>query len=351
VHLSCFLLHTPFITLLFASTIDNSDLVLGAIVVVGIMVVVSVATAPILPPWNIDDNSILKYGLLISGYTAASLSRTGMNTKKDRFRSQFGIDPAAVVACLKDLEVEGMAPGPLLKEFFMALNWLRQYPTSRKLGLDWNLYEDIAASKAQRWMKAIAHLRDAKVVFEGFDENETWLLSVDGVHFKIHEVRTDPSTKWYSHKSHGPGLGYEFGLAIRRDVLVWFRGSLQDESNYASEHDLTKFRGGSVKDGKDKWRFDSLYNALPPGKKAIGDSGYVGEEDKITVLRDAHSPELKQFITRAKSRQEAYHTRLKSFKILAERFRHDIHLHETCVAAVVVLVQYDMVSRPLMTIR
>ena len=24
----------------------------------------------------------------------------------------------------------------------MALNWLRQYPTSRKLGLDWNLYED-----------------------------------------------------------------------------------------------------------------------------------------------------------------------------------------------------------------
>ena len=72
-----------------------------------------------------------------------------------------------------------------------------------------------------------------------------------------------PSTKWYSHKSHGPGLGYEFGLAIRRDVLVWFRGSLQDESNYASEHDLTKFRGGSVKDGKDKWRFDSLYNALP----------------------------------------------------------------------------------------
>ena len=67
-----------------------------------------------------------------------------------------------------------------------------------------------------------------------------------------------PSTKWYSHKSHGPGLGYEFGLAIRRDVLVWFRGSLQDESNYASEHDLTKFRGGSVKDGKDKWWFDSL---------------------------------------------------------------------------------------------
>ena len=28
------------------------------------------------------------------------------------------------------IEVEGMAPGPLLKEFFMALNWLRQYPTS-----------------------------------------------------------------------------------------------------------------------------------------------------------------------------------------------------------------------------
>jgi hypothetical protein len=136
---------------------------------------------------------------------------------------------------------------------------------------------------------------------------------------------------------------------VRRDVLVWFRGSLQDESKYASEHDLTKFRGGSVKDGKDTWRFDSLYNALPPGKKASGDSGYVGEEDRITVLRDAHSPELKQFTTRAKSRQEAYHTHLKSFKILAKHFQHDIHLHETCVAAVL-LVQYDMVSRPLMTI-
>ncbi len=84
-----------------------------------------------------------------------------------------------------------------------------------------------------------------------------------------------------------------------------------------------------MKDSKDTWRFDSLYNALPPGKKAIGDSGYVGEEDRITVLRDAHSPELKQFTTRAKSRQEA-NTSNMTFTSTRR------------VAAVVVLVQYDM---------
>ena len=44
---------------------------------------------------------------------------------------------------------------------------------------------------------------------------------MDGVHCRTFEVRKDPSTKWYSHKSHSAGLAYELAIAIRSDGLVW----------------------------------------------------------------------------------------------------------------------------------
>ena len=84
------------------------------------------------------------------------------------------------------------------------------------------------------------------------------------------------------------------------------------------------------------------------GKKAIGDSGYAGI-DNVTITRGQHSKELKKWLGRAKNRQESLHCRLKAFNILGERFRHGkkgtqdkLSLHQTCVEAVCVLVQYDM---------
>ena len=70
--------------------------------------------------------------------------------------------------------------------------------------------------------------------------------------------------------------------------------------------------------------------------------------EKVTITRDGQSKDLKQFLGRAKNRQESLHTRLKSFNYLYHRFRHGkstqnkMELHKMCVEAVCVIVQYDM---------
>ena len=57
---------------------------------------------------------------------------------------------------------------------------------------------------------------------------------------------------------------------------------------------------------------------------------------------------MKKVFARLKARQELIHARFKNFHVLSEPFRHgtDVtnkkELHQTCVEAVCVLVQYDI---------
>ena len=54
---------------------------------------------------------------------------------------------------------------------------------------------------------------------------------------------------------------------------------------------------------------------------------------------------------RAHARHEAFNGRLKSFKVLAEKFRHGQEKHKSVFEAVCVIVQYDMENgRPLFDI-
>ncbi len=81
----------------------------------------------------------------------------------------------------------------------------------------------------------------------------------------------------------------------------------------------------------------------------ITDGGYKGEPTKILMVTDEMSKEMKDYIGRAKARQETFHGRLKgTFNILGHRFRHNqktaektMALHQKVVHACVVLIQYD----------
>lgn len=118
-------------------------------------------------------------------------------------------------------------------------------------------------------------------------------------------------------------------------------------------HDGTLFRGGKKEvkiEDRDK---SSLYFKIPLGKKAIGDSGYEGMPEKVTCTRHGQSKELKQFLGRAKNRQETLHAKLKSYRILGTTFRHGkkgtqdkMDLHKMCVEAICVVVQYDSKCLP-----
>jgi hypothetical protein len=47
-----------------------------------------------------------------------------------------------------------------------------------------------------------------------FDAKEIIILSVDCVNYPTTEFRLDPGTEWYDHKSHGPGLKYEYAVSV-----------------------------------------------------------------------------------------------------------------------------------------
>ena len=114
-------------------------------------------------------------------------------------------------------------------------------------------------------------------------------------------------------------------------------------------NDMTVFRGGTEEQGKVNWDKEALYFQLPDGSMIITDGGYKGEPTKILMVTDEMSKEMKDYIGRAKARQETFHGRLKgTFNILGHRFRHNqktaektMALHQKVVHACVVLIQYD----------
>ena len=154
-------------------------------------------------------------------------------------------------------------------------------------------------------------LERKKIKFGPYDSNSKrkYLGTIDCVHCETNEFRTDPSSKWYSHKHNGAGVLYEVVIDLCNTRVVWIAGPYP-----ASTHDITIFCSGtqvsqSQRNNKTYWDQNALYFKIPEGKKLIGDSGYRGELSKISTTHDKHSSEVKQFFAQEKSRQETFNTR------------------------------------------
>ena len=233
-------------------------------------------------------------------------------------------------------------PSATLHYLLLALNWLKLYSTEPVLSGRWNHCYEHIREKTKEYVRMIQSMKEKKITFDGFDPSEVYWISVDTVNFRTQEFRLDPSTDWFDYKSHSSGLKYEFACALRRPEIVWVKGP----KPCGVHQDGTMFRGG--KKGEENLDTTALYHVLPKGKKAIGDSGYEGMPEKVTITREGQSEDLKKFLGRAKNRQESLHTRLKSFNCLYHRFRHGkstqnkMDLHQMCVDAVSVIVQFDM---------
>ena len=132
--------------------------------------------------------------------------------------------------------------------------------------------------------------------------------------------------KYYSHKFKQAGLGYELGVSVFLNRLVWMNGPFP-----AADHDIKVFREKGLKD------------MIPIGKKIIGDNGYRGENDIISTPNNAHDPvELRKFKSRARARHESFNARIKNFRCLAMQFRHGVAKHKIVFEAVCVICQYQL---------
>lgn len=96
----------------------------------------------------------------------------------------------------------------------------------------------------------------------------------------------------------------------------------------------------------------SLFSWVPNEKRLISNSGYIGELKKILATLGDHSKEVKEYFTRAKSRQETINTRYKNFCIFSASFRHKgemdssskikMDLHGLVFNAITIFLQYDL---------
>jgi hypothetical protein len=160
-----------------------------------------------------------------------------------------------------------------------------------------DLCEDNIRDKIKTYSCLIQSLKPDKIKFEDWRSDEVHIISVDGTNFRTEEFHLEPSSKWYDHKTHSCGLKYEFSLALWRNSLMWIRGPFPT----GKLHDLTVFRGGTLQQGEQNWNREALYFHLPPGTKAIGDSGYQGIPKKVTTSSDAHSKEMPSFLAHAEN--------------------------------------------------
>jgi len=184
------------------------------------------------------------------------------------------------------------------------------------------------------YVEAIAALKDQKIVWDDLkDAQQKFVISVDGVHFRINEPRKVPSAQWCSHKHKSAGLGYEIGISIWTSKVVWISGPFM-----AAEHDKTKYQ-----------EIGGLQDHIPEGKIVVGDRGYRGEDiegrrqqPSLTTRNTRDTKAVKDFKRRVRARHENFNARMKKFEILDQRFRHGVARHKAVFEAVCVLCQYDM---------
>ena len=286
-------------------------------------------------------DEIRSEGLTFCGFDTKRQGTYQKDTTEGRFRALYGTSSLAAAKLHRDLHQldEAYRIGKFkLKYFFMTLYWLKAYPTYIHFEAFWSTRFTSIGDVLKTYVKAIQQLKDLKIQWfeEGeLDDDDIFIISVDGVHCRVREVRKDPGTKWYSHKSHGAALTYELAIAIRQNRLVSIKGPYP-----ASKNDLTIFRCG---DGDKNNPQPALKDKIPDGKRAIADSIYRPEDGKtVSITRRGDSTAVKEFKARAKSRQETFNRRIKSFHILATEFRHDISHHQMVMEAVCILCQYDI---------
>jgi hypothetical protein len=274
-------------------------------------------------------------GLRLAGFNLETSKATNSNRLKDFCYA----GTKSLKQVFRDIQHpdlgESQIQNPNPAELLYALYFLKKYPTAHELaGRRSNGTEKTVLRNAWRYIRAIQALKAKKIrwIFDeaGGNHNEYFILSVDGVHCRIHEPRTQPSSGWYSKKFNKAGLTYELGVSVYHNNIVWINGPFP-----AGQNDMKVFKkpGG-------------LMSKIPNGCRAIGDEGYRGVPSKVSTRNDYNAVELNRFQNRVRARHETVNSRLKAFGILNQVFRSKgdsrMEKHKSAFEACSVIVQYEL---------
>lgn len=134
----------------------------------------------------------------------------------------------------------------------------------------------------------------------------------------------DPT--YYSHKIKIAALRNEMGLSIAGKIL---RASGPYPAGRNS--DINMVRNG-------------MKNSLLSDERVRADGGYQNEN---CMFLSRILPRHRHFCSQVRARYETINSRLKTFNVLAERFRHDSNLHDVCFHAFLQLTQINLEIHPL----
>ena len=279
-------------------------------------------------------SQMLRYGLELVGIDADTQARRFRSTNVDYFMSHFGPHPLHAASVWQDLQTcQQTCPDAFvdpasaeIDAFFYGLYFLRLYQTESVRAARFQVGKQTMREKTWYYVKKIAALKRIKIVMPT-EWDTTFIMSVDGAHFRLNEPR-DPHYrrhgKNYSHKSNSAGVNYEVAVALFDSRIVWIKGPIE-----AATHDNTVFQS-------------DLMNHVPAGKRIIVDNGYQGVASMYSNYNQFDTEEMKEFKSRAKSRQETLNGKMKVYQVLDSRFRHKFLMHGYCFDAVAVLTQYTV---------
>ena len=169
-----------------------------------------------------------------------------------------------------------------------------------------------------------------KIVFED-RANEDWpfmgTLVVDGTNCPILEPG-DFSPIWYSHKFNGPGVRYEIASSIQTGLILWTNGP---------------FAAGLCPD--DEIFAEFLAHKLYDDEVVHADRGYNNPDNRFIIFHPGVVATQAQL--RANKVVRAWHEtinqKFKKYKIISNKFRHNLEWHGNCFQAVASLVQLTMI--------
>jgi hypothetical protein len=124
----------------------------------------------------------LRKGLRLLKYTNNEIDRVCDCTNNERFSSHFGFPPEAVAAVLND----NIAIKP--REFFMTLNWWKSYQEEHQMESRWKWHPETIRGKLYKVCRQLEERYDDKIIFDGFEEDQVYLSSIDCVHFRGRSV-------------------------------------------------------------------------------------------------------------------------------------------------------------------
>ena len=175
--------------------------------------------------FHLTVDQITMLGLQLAGSTATTITKTNAATNERRLGDPCYAGSKTISQLLNDVQDESLGEFKITKpnpsHLIWALYFLKKYPTAHDFSARCgDGTEKTVLLRAWRYIQAMQALEGRKIkwIFGGDDEFEEYsIISVDGVHFRVHGPRTQPSSGWYPKKHNRAGLPYGVGVAIQHN--------------------------------------------------------------------------------------------------------------------------------------